>query len=109
MNTPPFQLMTILAVSFVMALTAIATTIHPVQAQSIMQCMEKCIREEGNSSSQKKICKSKCASVPGVFQNGGQKKPERSCMAQFKNCQKSCPPGDKNCKKTCKGRLMSCV
>jgi len=97
----------VVGLALLMSVTAVPPS--PAQAQSVMQCMEKCIRDEGNSAAQKKICKSRCANVPGVFQNGGQKKPGLSCMARFKNCQRACPPGDKNCKKACKRRLMNCV
>ncbi len=75
----------------------------------IMQCMEKCIREEGKSS--KDTCKTKCAPVPSAFgrnQGSGRQPDSGSCMSAYKDCMQGCAKSNKICKRSCKKSLMRC-
>ena len=69
-------------------------------ADAVMQCMEKCIRNEGKT--EKDTCKMRCAKIG----TGGGKK--RDCGQEYRACIKSCNK-DKVCKKACKATLMNCV
>lgn len=73
-------------------------------SSSMMQCMTKCIKDEGDTSTAKNTCKLRCANVPIPNANSGGK----DCMAVYKKCNKTCRKGDKNCRQTCKGNLMQC-
>lgn len=107
------RILSALAFALVMALltTLPATTPTPAaatdtelaQSQDLMQCMERCIREEGKT--EKATCKSKCANIPSAF---GQQQQRRDCMAVFKSCKRNCPKADKNCHRACKDALMQC-
>lgn len=81
----------------------VATVQPAVAAESVMQCMEKCIRSEGKS--EKSVCKQRCAQLPSVL---GPKSGNRDCMGTYKSCKRYCPKGDKACPKTCKRALMQC-
>ncbi|MBT3239013.1 MAG: hypothetical protein HOK06_09300 [Rhodospirillaceae bacterium] len=76
----------------------------PAKAETLMQCMTKCIQHEGgNDATNKATCKSRCAASTGV---GKAAKP-RDCMGEFKACKK----GQKSSSavyKACKQKLMSC-
>ncbi len=76
---------------------------------TVMRCMEKCIREEGKA--EKATCKTKCAPVPSVFgrdQGGGRQPDSGSCMSAYKDCMQGCAKGNKICKRGCKKSLMRC-
>ena len=76
---------------------------------TVMRCMEKCIRAEGKA--EKANCKTKCAPVPSVFGRSqkGQHKPDSgSCMSGYKDCMQGCAKGNKICKRACKKTLMRC-
>ena len=76
-----------------------AGTIELAQSSNLMQCMEKCIREEGKD--QKDTCKSRCATIPT---KGAKKK---NCMGIYKQCKKNCKK-NKTCRKACKKALNTC-
>ena len=76
-----------------------ARTIELTQSSNLMQCMEKCIREEGKD--QKDTCKSRCATIPTM---GAKKK---NCMGIYKQCRKNCKK-EKTCRKACKKALNTC-
>jgi hypothetical protein len=105
------MLITILNMSFILLvyLSVIGPTVSPAEAaelaqsQGLMQCMEKCIRDEGKS--EKATCKSRCANVPSAF---GKQPKQRDCMAVYKGCKKNCPKRDKKCNRACKANLMQC-
>ena len=74
-------------------------------SSNLFQCMEECLRYEGgNSSTNKNICKSRCAKA--TIKVPIQKIP-KDCMKVFKGCNISCN-NDKKCKKNCKQNLMNC-
>ena len=76
---------------------------------TVMRCMEKCIREEGKAD--KANCKTRCAPVPSVFgrsQGGGRQPDSGSCMSGYKDCMQGCAKGNKICKRVCKKALMRC-
>lgn len=93
---------------FVLALWALpafagpppGTDVQQVQlAQTVMQCMERCIRNEGKS--EKATCKTRCAKV------GARQPPARDCGTIYKTCMKSCGK-DKNCTKACRKARTNC-
>ncbi|MDD9877009.1 MAG: hypothetical protein OXR84_06165 [Magnetovibrio sp.] len=70
------------------------------QSGGLMQCMEHCIRTEGES--EKDTCKMRCANISS-------KRPkQRDCMGIYKQCKRSCAKTDKACARACKGQLMKC-
>ena len=75
-----------------------AGTLELAQSK-VMQCMERCLRNEGKS--ERATCKSRCANVP-VRRSGGP-----DCMGGYKQCLKPCG-SDKSCKRACKAKLMTC-
>ena len=105
------MLISILNMSFVFLIyfSVIGPTFSPAdagelaQSQGLMQCMEKCIRDEGKS--EKATCKSRCANVPSSF---GKQPKQRDCMADYKGCKKICSKRDKKCNRACKATLMQC-
>jgi hypothetical protein len=105
-------LMAVLNISFVLLVyfSVIGPTFSPAEAvelaqsQSLMQCMEKCIRNEGKS--EKATCKTRCAKIPSAF---GKQPKQRDCMAIYKGCKKNCPKRDKKCNRACKANLMQCT
>ncbi len=99
-------LLTVIGPRLASASDAAAAARAPVEiAQAdLLQCMEKCIRDEG--SAYKDTCKSRCAKIPSAFGNGGPKK--QDCMAVYKECLKTCPKNNKACKKTCREQRMGC-
>ena len=80
-------------------------TLNAVEAAETvtLQCMEKCIRTEGLSK--KEICKSRCASLPAIFETNHKK---RDCMKIYKNCYRTCGKQNTRCQQTCKQSLMQC-
>lgn len=90
--------------AFIISLFTVASP-PPLKAETLMQCMSNCVKHEGNTSSSKSTCKSRCANVaiPSA-QGGGQP----DCMGTYKACNRSCASSDKSCKRQCKSRLMSC-
>jgi hypothetical protein len=74
------------------------------EAETLMQCMTKCVQYEGgNSATNKATCKSRCAESTGATKQAA----PRDCMKEFKACKK----GQKSSSaeyKACKKRLMSC-
>ncbi|MBM10343.1 MAG: hypothetical protein CMF69_12400 [Magnetovibrio sp.] len=74
-----------------------------VAETATLQCMEKCIRTEGLSK--KETCKSRCASLPAIFDT---KHKKRDCMKIYKNCNRTCDKQEKSCQQTCKQSLMQC-
>ena len=95
---------------FVVLLVFISTTGLAIAANSagaastIMQCMEKCIKDEGKD--QKATCKQRCANVPSVF-DGKSQAGGMDCMAIYKSCNSTCKKG-KDCLRKCKQSLMKC-
>jgi len=89
---------------FISTLGLVITPSSVGAASSTMQCMEKCIKDEGKD--QKATCKQRCANVPSAFgsksQAGGQ-----DCMAIYKSCNRTCKKG-KECLRKCKQSLMKC-
>ena len=82
----------------------------PGAAQAdLLQCMEKCIRNEGgNSATNKDTCKMRCANVPSMTGGGRLGKSDSgSCMSAYKDCQANCGK-NKKCKRVCKKGLMRC-
>jgi len=78
-----------------------AAEIELAQSDNLLQCMEKCIREEGKD--EKDTCKLRCAKIPS---QGAQQK---DCMGVYKQCKKNCPSATKKaCRKQCKKQLTSC-
>ena len=71
-------------------------------AESLMQCMTRCIKNEGgNTADNKETCKYRCAKV------GAGRGPKRDCGMEFKNCNKRCAK-NKACLRSCKKTLMNC-
>ena len=78
---------------------------HGYASTNLFQCMEDCLRYEGeNSSTNKKVCKSRCsrATIKVPIQNN-----PKDCMKIFKGCNISCN-SNKKCKENCKQNLMNC-
>ena len=73
-------------------------------ASPVMQCMVKCIKQEGKTAAAKSMCKLRCADVPMPELNSG----GRDCMAVYKKCNRTCKKNDKACRRSCKGQLMQC-
>lgn len=76
-----------------------------VQANTVMQCMADCIKQEGNTASAKSTCKLRCADVAMPNMSGGNKP---DCMSTYKTCKRACGSKDKACTKQCKQGLMNC-
>lgn len=77
--------------------------LEQAQAQvgdKMMQCMEKCIMDEGKD--EKATCKTRCASTLGTGR--GQKV---DCGIQYKECRKACDK-DKKCEQGCRADRRSC-
>jgi len=90
--------------ALVAALGLVFALSGPADAETLMQCMTKCVQYEGgNSDTNKATCKARCAESTGAT-----KRPEpRDCMKDFKACKK----GHKSSSaeyKACKQTLMSC-
>ncbi len=68
-------------------------------AETVMQCMERCIRSEGKE--EKSTCKTRCAKV------GTQGRPQKDCGTMYKTCMKGCGK-DKNCTKACRKARTKC-
>ncbi|MEZ7880807.1 MAG: hypothetical protein QMC11_11395 [Rhodospirillales bacterium] len=77
----------------------------PSKAANVMQCMNDCIKHEGNTATAKSTCKLRCADV-AVPAFNAENKP--SCMSVFKKCNRSCNRKDKTCRRNCKEALMEC-
>lgn len=76
----------------------------PAQAETLMQCMTKCVQYEGgNSATNKATCKARCADSTGATK---QSQP-RDCMADFKACKKGYKSSSAEYR-ACKKKLMSC-
>ncbi len=80
------------------------------RAETLMQCMEKCISYEGgNSTTNKATCKSRCGAAMI------KQKPEgmRDCRGEVKACRSKCGKeeiGNPNaCHKACKELQMTCL
>ncbi len=79
-------------------------------AETLTQCMEKCIQYEGgNSAANKLTCKNRCGGAAvKVPDPAGQK----DCMGEFKACNKACGKekiGQPSpCHKQCKAALRTC-
>ena len=77
-------------------------------AANLLQCMESCIRHEGgNSATNKKTCKSRCANIPSATGGASANRDSGSCMSSYKDCQADCGK-NKKCKRVCKKALMRC-
>ena len=76
-----------------------------LSSTNLFECMKSCILYEGgNTSTNNKTCKSRCAQIPITGQGG---KSNKDCMAIFKECNVKCNNNTK-CKKECKINLMNC-
>jgi hypothetical protein len=78
---------------------ATAGDVQLAQSNTVMQCMESCLRSEGKS--EKATCKSRCANI------SSQRRQEPDCMTVYKQCLQSCGT-NKTCRRACKKRLMTC-
>ncbi len=72
---------------------------------SLMKCMEKCIKYEGNISTTKSTCKMRCANIS--IQNNSNIS-NIDCMEIFKKCRQECSKKDKLCQRKCKKKLNQC-
>ena len=81
------------------------TRAQPATTNSLMQCMEKCVKYEGNTSTTKSTCKMRCANV-SIQNNSNVLK--INCMGNFKECRQACPKKDKRCQRKCKEKLNRC-
>ncbi|MHA1597229.1 MAG: hypothetical protein ACTSV1_00765 [Alphaproteobacteria bacterium] len=91
-------------------LFAILTTTPsaPAEAETLMQCMTKCVQYEGgNSATNKATCKSRCAESTGMTSGAANPAQPRDCMKEFKACKKGMKSSSA-AYKACKQRLMSC-
>ena len=78
---------------------ATAGDVQLAQSNTVMQCMERCLRSEGKS--EKANCKSRCANI------SSQRRQKPDCMAVYKQCLQPCGT-NKTCRRACKNRLMTC-
>ena len=79
-------------------------SIQNAQSETLMQCMEKCIRGAGNlTDANKAECKTSCATATFKTNPSGM----RDCMGEYKACRNQCGK-DKTCQRQCKKRQMSC-
>ena len=79
-------------------------SIQNAQSETLMQCMEKCIRGAGKlTDANKATCKTSCATAMFKANPSGM----RDCMGEYKACRKECGK-DKICQRQCKKRQMSC-
>ena len=88
----------------------IYTFFQKVEAETLKQCMEKCVGYEGGSSEiNKATCKSRCGT--GKLNNHPVKK--RDCMWEFKSCNRTCGKEKigqpSSCHKQCKALLRTCT
>ena len=78
--------------------------IQNAQSETLMQCMQKCIRELGKlTDDNKATCKTRCATATFKANPSGM----RDCMGEYKACRNQCGK-DKTCQRQCKKRQMSC-
>jgi len=80
------------------------------RAETLMQCMEKCISYEGgNSATNKATCKSRCGAKMIKQKPAGL----RDCRGEVKACRSKCGKeviGQPNaCLKECKALQMTCL
>ena len=79
-------------------------SLQNAQSETLMQCMEKCIRGAGKlTDANKATCKTSCAAA--TFKNNPSGM--RDCMGEYKACRKKCDK-DKTCQRKCKKEQMSC-
>lgn len=72
-------------------------------AETLMECMTKCIQYEGgNTADNKATCKSRCASSASMSRG-----PKRDCGSEFKACNRACGK-DKACLKQCRAARRNC-
>jgi len=92
------------------AVLVAALTPSPAPAEdSVMQCMEKCvIQEGGNTATNRTTCKLRCANIAPATGAGAPAGGMRDCMGEFKACDRACA-ADQACKQACKQKLMGCV
>ena len=104
MNVLVFKSRFQLWVGLVFVLLLSLGSIQNAQSETLMQCMQKCIRYEGgNTTTNKQTCKSRCTTTTLKSNPSGM----RDCMGEYKACRKECGK-DKTCQRTCKKRQMSC-
>lgn len=80
-----------------------------IAAETLMQCMEKCISfEGGNSATNKATCKTRCGAAMMKQKPAGM----RDCMGEVKACRKKCGKekigNPSPCHKQCKALQMTC-
>ena len=89
---------------FVFVLVLSSGSFKKSQSETLMQCMQKCIREAGKfTDANKTTCKTRCAVV--TFK--GQPTSIPDCMGEYKACRKQCGK-EKTCLRKCKERQMAC-
>ena len=104
MNVLVFKSRFQLWVGLVFVLLLSLGSIQNAQSETLMQCMQKCIRYEGgNTTTNKQTCKSRCATTTLKSKPSGM----RDCMGEYKACRKKCDK-DKTCQRKCKSKQMSC-
>ena len=95
---------TITILGLVFGLLLSLGSIQNAQSETLMQCMQKCIRESGKlTDANKATCKTSCATAMFKANPSGM----RDCMGEYKACRKECGK-DKTCQRQCKKRQMSC-
>lgn len=77
-------------------------------AETLLQCMQKCIQYEGgNSAANKETCKSRCAGSVGTGSGA-----QRDCGTEYKACNRSCGKQKgkmkKECLNACRAQRRSC-
>ena len=102
-----FYLLTILIIALCLAqqTSSKEAKAKPVTGNSLMQCMEKCLKYEGNISTAKSTCKMRCAEIS--IQNNSII-PNTDCMGLYKKCRQICPKKNKICRRKCKETLNQC-
>ena len=99
-------LRTITITGLVFVLLLSLGSIQNAQSETLMQCMQKCIRESGKlTDANKATCKTSCATA--MFKANPSPSGMRDCMGEYKACRKECGK-DKTCQRQCKKRQMSC-
>lgn len=99
-----------LVAGLVFALVLSLASFGDAGAETLMQCMEKCISYEGgNSATNKETCKNRCGAAMIKQKPAGM----RDCAGEVKACRAACGKekiGQPNaCQKECKALQMSCL
>lgn len=91
---------------FVLGFVSLFSFTSSSSAETLQQCMTKCVQYEGNTADAKDTCKARCANVVAQPQTSNNNQP--SCMSVYKKCNRSCGSSNTTCQRDCKEALLDC-